>query len=116
MKNLILIKERYLKEPLPQRIGALAANLTRLASFSQNLENKKVVESLLEESKFFIEWIVPETSIKMQVLLVQMQVKLSLWQRNWRKNRLPLLTLKELQKTAQHWSDYLIKASGLLSK
>ena len=36
MKNLDTVRERYLRDPLPVRLGGLAANLSRIASFARN--------------------------------------------------------------------------------
>jgi hypothetical protein len=55
---------------VPIRLGGLAANLTRIKSFSDHPDHRDVIESLLDESKFFIEWRAPETEIDLQVELV----------------------------------------------
>ncbi len=56
MKDWTVKRERYLREDLPHRLGELAANLARIASFCGNDLNNEAVFSLIEESKFFIEW------------------------------------------------------------
>lgn len=55
MRNWNGLKERYLKDELPTRSGNLASNLTRIKSRCQNVANRELVESLLQESKLFIE-------------------------------------------------------------
>ncbi len=47
MKDWTVIQKRYLRDALPVRLGGLAANLTRITSFSGNIANYDVVESLL---------------------------------------------------------------------
>ena len=37
MKDLSAIQARYARDPLPVRLGGLAADMARIASFSQNL-------------------------------------------------------------------------------
>ena len=54
-------KERFLRDPIPVRLGGLAANLARVDSFSQNPANQAAVFDLFEESKYFIEWTAAET-------------------------------------------------------
>ena len=41
MKNLEAIQERYLRDPLPVRLGGLAANLARVESFSNHAEHRE---------------------------------------------------------------------------
>ena len=55
MRDLTAIRERYLRDELPVRLGGLAANLARIKSFSDHPNHCDVIESLLNESKFFIE-------------------------------------------------------------
>ena len=47
------LRERYLRDPLPIRLGNLASSLARIASCSENPKNHEVVTSVLEESKYF---------------------------------------------------------------
>ena len=65
MRNWAAIRERYLRDSLPIRLGGLAANLARIKSFSDHPDHRDVIESLLDESKFFIEWTAPETEINL---------------------------------------------------
>jgi len=84
MRNWATIRERYLRDSLPIRLGGLAANLIRIKSFSDHPDHRDVIESLLDESKFFIEWTAPETGIDLQVELVALQLQLACWQRSGR--------------------------------
>ena len=56
MSKLEKLRLRYLNDPIPVRLGGLAANLARVASFSKNDDHHKVVTTTLQESKWFIEW------------------------------------------------------------
>jgi hypothetical protein len=47
---------RYLKDSIPVRLGDIAANLSHIASFSTNDDHQQVVITILQESKWFIEW------------------------------------------------------------
>lgn len=59
MKDWTVIRERYMKDELPVRLGGLAANLSRIKSFSANENSREAVASLIDESKMFIEWTAP---------------------------------------------------------
>ena len=60
MKDWAAIRERYLRDDLPVRLGGLAANLSRIKSFAAHDASRDAIESLIAESKFFIEWTAAE--------------------------------------------------------
>ena len=114
MRNWAAIRERYLRDSLPIRLGGLAANLLRIKSFSDHPDHRDVVESLLDESKFFIEWAAPETEIDLQVELVALQLQLACWQRSWQDIWADPLQRAVVGEQAQTWSERVLKRSGLL--
>jgi hypothetical protein len=79
VRNLRAIKNRYLQDDLTVRLGGIAANLARIASCSNYPNEWEAVQSMLEESKFFIEWTAPEASLNVQAYLVELQIQLALW-------------------------------------
>ena len=115
MKNLISLKERYLRDPLPIRLGGIAANLARVKSFSKHLQHKKIVYNLLNESKFFIEWATKEADLETQVLLVEIQIQLARWQFNWNKIWNNEQKRNEIAIKAQDWSQQILKKAGLIA-
>ena len=80
MKNVEEIRKRYLKDELPVRLGGIAANLARMKSFSSNDNHLEAIESLLDESKYYIEWTVKDVPVEIQEFLIQIQIQLALWQ------------------------------------
>ena len=113
MTNLERLRLRYLKDPIPVRLGGLAANLARVASFSRHDGHREVVSAALQESKWFIEWSAQELEIKNAAELVQLQVLMAVWQLqshnkwnddNWRS---------ELITQSEKWSHRLLQMSGL---
>ena len=100
MLNMETIKSRYMQDGLDKRLGGIAANLTRIASFSVNPQNWEAVQTMLEETEFFIEWAVPDAPLNVQVFLVEVQVQMSLWHRNW-----PMIYSKiQNRENLQQWS------------
>jgi hypothetical protein len=83
MRNLEQIKERYLRDSLQTRLGGLASNLARIASSSTDPRDWQAVQSMLEESKFFIEWAAPEAPPGVQAQLAKLQIDSALWHRIW---------------------------------
>ncbi len=115
MTKLDKLRLRYLREPVPVRLGGLAANLARVASFSKHHDHQDVVASILHESKWFIEWTAPELDIQKSAELVKLQIQLALWglqsPNNWNDEnwRLTLAT------KSKQWSQFILENSGLLN-
>ena len=108
--NLETIRQRYLQDTFPKRLGALAANLARISSFSEDEPNLKLIKSLIEESEYFIEWTTLDAPVGLQERLVQLQIELALWLRRLNRGE------KGFDKLAgdfQDWSEEILSASGL---
>lgn len=116
IKNLEMRKERYLRDGIPIRLGGLAANLARVRSFSENVENSDVVFQLLEESKYFIEWIGRELDIDSAVRLCAMQRQMAVWQLNWASVWNDSNSRKRVATDSARWSTEIIMNSGLLDQ
>lgn len=106
------IRERFLRDPLPGRLGSLAADLARIASFSENPKNQRAVASLLEEGKYFAEWAAPDAPLETQAVLAEVQLALAVWERNWRKGS----PVAMMGADAKRKSDELLALSGLIAK
>ena len=106
-------RERYLRDPLPIRLGGIAANLARIASCADHPQSQPVIASLLYESKFFIEWAAPTAPVEAATRLAELQLALVGWER-----RLALAAdpapRETLIKFAREWSDRILAMSGLL--
>ncbi len=116
MKNLERKRERYLKDPLPKRLGGLAASLGRVASSAQHDTRTESVVEMMEECQYYIEWTAAEAKPDVAAELVDIQVALSLWRRIWfevNSNR-SQRTLLSFQ--AKKWSDQVLNWSGLLDE
>lgn len=116
MNNLAEIKERYLKDSVPIRLGGLAANLARVKSFSKNISNQEAVFSLFEESKHFIEWTANETEIETTAELVELQLQIALWQRQWQTIWNNEESRNAVAAASADWAKKVLEKSGLLNK
>jgi len=103
-----------LRDALPVRLGGLAANLARVKSFADHPDHRGVVERLLEESKYFIEWTAPETGIDSQAKLVDLQIQLAHWQHTWKRIWDDPTRRATVAEQAGVWSSRLLEMSGLL--
>jgi|SRR5687767_9767431 hypothetical protein len=114
MINKEKLRERFLRDPVPRRLGGLAATLGRLSSSARKSTDPNIVSNLLDEAKHLIEWTAAETEPETAAELVQIQTMITLWQRAWDeasqnpKQRL-LLSLH-----AKNWADKALDFSGLV--
>jgi hypothetical protein len=114
MKDHNVIRERYLRDEFSIRLGGLAANLARVKSFSDHPDHRDIVERLLDESKFFIEWTALDAVPELQANLVELQLQLACWQRSWADIWADPARRAAVAEQAQAWSERLLKISGLV--
>lgn len=114
MKDWTTIKERFMKDSLPIRLGHLAANLSRIKSFSTNENSREAVASLIDESKMFIEWTAAQAEINTAALMVDVQIQLALWQIRWNHIWSNPSERKRIAEQSGIWSKQILEASGLL--
>ncbi len=114
MKDWSGLRERFLRDPLPRRLGGLAATLGRLSSSARNASDPSIVSALIDEAKHLIEWTAAETEPEQAAELVQIQTLLALWQKTWLEaSRTPAQrTLLSVQ--AKIWADKALDFSGLI--
>ena len=113
MKNASALRERYLRDPLPIRLGGLAANLARIQSFSIHPGHGDAVARLVHESKLFIEWTASEADPSVQAVLADCQRQLARWHFAWSDIWSSPARRAEVATDAGLWSHRVLEASGL---
>ena len=114
MKDYTAIQARYMRDVLSIRLGGLAANLRRVQSFTKNDANRDVVESMVDESKHFIEWTAAEADIEKAAELVELQIQLASWQYKWPDIWNDPVRRREVAEQSGRWSDRVLELSGLM--
>jgi hypothetical protein len=114
MRDWSLIQERYLRDSIPVRLGGLAANLRRIKSFAAQDTSQDAILSLIEESKFFIEWTARDTLTDTAAQLVELQVQLARWQQKWSQIWSDPTQRQQLAEQSLAWSERVLALSGLL--
>lgn len=109
-------KERFLRDPLPVRLGGLAADLARVSSCAQHEGSNDTVAMMLEESQWFIEWTAAEAEPEIAAELVDIQVLIALWRRVWPEVQNHRMQRTILAVQAKKWSDQVLDYSGLLDE
>jgi len=113
MINKEKLRERFLRDPLPRRLGGLAATLGRISSSARNSTDPNHVASLLDEAKHLIEWTAADTAPETAAELVRMQTLLTLWQKAWPDASQNPQQRLLLSVQAKDWSDKAVEFSGL---
>jgi hypothetical protein len=113
MKDAEKIRQRFLRDPLPRRLGGLAATLGRISSSARTSSDSVIVLNLLDEARHFIEWTAAETEPETAAELVEMQTMLTLWQRAWEQASQNSKQHILLSVQAKTWSDKAVDFSGL---
>ena len=113
MKNMERIRDRYLKEPLPQRLGGLAASLARISSSARRSSGAAEVAVMLEECRYFIEWTAAGAEPEAAADMVDIQLLLTMWCSAWSDAQKIPAQRMILSVLAKGWSDRVLDYSGL---
>lgn len=114
MRNQPEIQERFLKESPEMRLGHLASDLARIASFIEMQLKTEAIKTVIEESKFFAEWAARDAKPEIQMFLAgirgflaQKELELNSLSSNqeWKK---------EVSQYVRACSDGLLKKAGLI--
>lgn len=108
------LRQRYLRDPLPRRLGGLAATLGRISSSARKSADPAIVANLLDEAKHLIEWTAVDAEPETAAELVQMQTMIALWQRAWGEASQNSQQRLLLSVQAKDWSDKAVDFSGLV--
>lgn len=114
MKDKEKLRERFMRDPLPRRLGGLAATLGRISSSARKPTDPSVVANLLDEAKHLIEWTAADTEPETAAELVHIQMMISLWQSAWNEASQNPKQRLLLSAQAKNWSDKAVDFSGLV--
>ncbi len=107
------LRERFMRDPLPRRLGGLAATFGRISSSARRSSDPMVVYDLLDEARRLIEWTAGEAEPEAAAELVRIQTLLTVWLKAWgNASQNPQQRLL-LSLQAKDWSDKAVDFSGL---
>lgn len=112
MNDLESIKKRLMREKPKRRLGHLAADLLRIANFIES-GSANEAKPIFRESKWFAEWIAPETDLKTQRLLADAQSFLAYQELDWSNWITTSEAISNTASTVRIWSNELLKHSGI---
>jgi hypothetical protein len=113
MPNKQKLRERFLRDPLPRRLGGLAATFGRISSVARKSSDADNVTRLLEEAKYLIEWTAADAEPEIAAELVAIQTLITLWLKAWAKTNQNREQWILLSVQAKQWSDRALDFSGL---
>lgn len=113
MKNSDQRRKRYLRDPLPIRLGGLAANLGRIFSLARGISDT-ALEAMFEESLYLVEWTAADAEPEVAAALVDIQLLLALWRKAWPEAQQHKAQRTLLSVQARKWADQVLDYSGLL--
>jgi hypothetical protein len=113
MTNAAAIRDRFLRDAPPRRLGSVAANLARIETFAAEPDHSELVRCLAEESAFFIEWAAPDAEPEIQRELLALQRSLVHWNRSWTSVWGDPQQRMAMRETAQHWAQRLLELAGI---
>ena len=108
MRDLKKMRERFVRDQTPVRLGNLASNLLRLSKWVQMKQGDESVIDLMREIAWFMEWSGDMASAE----IADMQREICRWRRTWpTEPARSILTLRALQ-----MSNRILELSGLLEQ
>jgi hypothetical protein len=106
MRDLKRMRERYLQDERPVRLGNLASSLLRLSNWVQNRHRDEAIIDLMREIAWCMEW----SGDLAMVELADMQREICRWRRIWPvEEARSVLVFRALQMSKQ-----VLELSGLL--
>ena len=118
MPNPLRIRDRYMRDSLPVRIGGIAANLSRIRSFSQDFDSCETVSDLIGETKCFIDWIKPDPTMTSDAssALTELAEDLDRWENTCRAAWSTEHNRLAISREAGEWAQHVLQLSGLQNR
>jgi hypothetical protein len=108
MRNIRKMRDRYLRDRAPVRMGNLASSLLRLSQWVKKRHREEAIIDLMREIAWFMEWCGDLASPE----LADMQREICHWRRVWPVEQArSILAFRALQ-----MSNRILEWSGLLEK
>jgi hypothetical protein len=109
------LQPRFLRDGVPIRLGGIATNLARIASFSRHPVNRDAVEQMVIQSRLFIEWTLPDMNEDAAVLS-ELEAQLAQWQGCWGTLWEDAEERQAVIDQSRRWSERILGLSGLLDE
>jgi hypothetical protein len=108
-------QDRFLTEPLPLQLGAIAANLSRIRSFSDHPGHMKIVEGMIAETIGFVGFLLSRPQPSLPEELTELREWLAMRAGDWGVISADPEAVAIVAAEAGAWSDRVLQRSGLLN-
>lgn len=108
-------RERYLRDPLPVRLGNLASNLARVRSLANHATMGEAAGKVFDESRLFIEWTIEDAGASQQAELNKLRELISRWRMELTEIWNDAERRNDVATQAAAWSQRILESSGLLN-
>lgn len=116
MRDWAALRERYMQDDVPVRLGNLASNLKRIQSFVANPALCEAAHRIVRESTYYIEWTALDLDVDTCAELVELQVQLAGWHLHWRAIWNDPQRRSAVAEQTGAWSDRVLHLSGLMKR
>ncbi|MFN7946466.1 MAG: hypothetical protein U0Z53_14040 [Blastocatellia bacterium] len=114
MKEREKFREQFVSHPVTVRLQNLINHLARVESQAGDPAQSEFVRAVVRESMFFIEYIVPDIELNLQVELVELQRLLARWYHHWAEFQADEAQRESVAEQAGEWSKRLRTANAAL--
>lgn len=108
------LRQQFLKEPIPRRLGNLASTLHRMADFIEIRRPEQSVLALIDEAEHFVRWTQPELDSDRAVMLDKLLAELDTWRPPFRSASGAPEARLHVEGQARVWTSRIIEVSGLI--
>lgn len=107
------LKEQFLHEPATTQLSTLATKFAKIDTHVNNIENELLVHQLIDESRFFIDWIAPSLhDFELQYQLAQYQRQLTQWFHHWETTWVDPIQRRNIATETNRWLEQVWQISG----
>ncbi len=111
MKEREKLSEQFVSRPVAVRLLSLVNHLAFIESQAGDPAQSEAVRTAVRESMFFIEYIVPDVELNLQVELVELQRLLARWYHHWEEFEAGEAHRQAVAEQAGEWSKRVLAAA-----
>ena len=115
MDEFAQVRQRFLQDSPPRRLGAIAANLSRIRGCLNLQRDAQAALSMIGESRRFIEWTIADLDSTTRAALTQLDADLTSWADFWSANWDSPQRRQDIAREAGAWCDRALELTGLLA-
>ncbi len=113
-KDELALKELYLRDAIPIRLGNLASSIKRLGFLIHSKKPEQTIYQLFQECRLFSTWTAPDAGFETRAELEALQRDFDAWQNSFQAANGNEQWRAEIAGACEHWANRILELSGLL--